>query len=83
MTTVRASPVPSNPISSPSRPSYLPVAEPVPVPTMKEAFKQMKGQNSQDEKEKEKEEPHTPTKVTWLSFFVSFLFHLRITELCE
>lgn len=53
---MRSPPVPCAPVASPVRPSFLPVSEPVPVPTMKEVFMQM---TSQTEK---KEEQNTPTK---------------------
>lgn len=55
MTTVRSPPAPCNPVASPVRPSFLPVTDPLPVPTMKEAYMQM---TSQSEK---KESPTNPT----------------------
>lgn len=37
----RTSPLPCGPAASPVRPSFLPVSEPVPVPTMREAYARM------------------------------------------
>jgi hypothetical protein len=49
--------MPCGPVVSPVRPSFLPVLEPVPVPTMKDAYMQMTSQTDK------KDEPHTPNKV--------------------
>ncbi|KAJ3623828.1 hypothetical protein MTP99_017491 [Tenebrio molitor] len=56
--TVRTPPsMPCGPVVSPVRPSFLPVLEPVPVPTMKDAYMQMTSQTDK------KDEPHTPNKT--------------------
>lgn len=55
---VRSSPLPCGPVASPTRPSFLPISEPIPVPTQRDAFQRM---YSQSEK---KEEPPSPTKVS-------------------
>jgi serine/threonine-protein kinase ULK/ATG1 len=49
--------MPCGPVVSPVRPSFLPVLEPVPVPTMKDAYMQMTSQTDK------KDEPHTPNKT--------------------
>nr|CAI5863565.1 unnamed protein product [Callosobruchus analis] len=55
---VKSSPQPFGPVASPTRPSFLPISEPIPVPTQREAFKKI---YSQTEK---KDEPSSPTKVS-------------------
>ncbi|XP_044253265.1 serine/threonine-protein kinase unc-51 isoform X2 [Tribolium madens] len=55
MTTVKSPPAPCVPVASPLRPSFLPVSEPLPVPTMKEVYKEMTSQT-------EKKDDHSPTK---------------------
>ncbi|XP_018565876.1 serine/threonine-protein kinase ULK2 isoform X2 [Anoplophora glabripennis] len=54
---VRSSPLPCGPVASLTRPSFLPISEPIPVPTQRDAFQRM---YSQSEK---KEEPPSPTKT--------------------
>ncbi|XP_008197237.1 serine/threonine-protein kinase unc-51 isoform X2 [Tribolium castaneum] len=54
MTTVRSPPAPCVPVASPVRPSFLPVSEPLPVPTMKDVYKQTS----------EKKDDHSPIKPT-------------------
>uniref|UniRef100_A0A6P7HA69 Serine/threonine-protein kinase ULK2 isoform X2 n=1 Tax=Diabrotica virgifera virgifera TaxID=50390 RepID=A0A6P7HA69_DIAVI len=54
---VRSPPLPSGPVASPTRPSFLPISEPIPVPTQREAFQKM---HNRGEK---KEEPSSPTKL--------------------
>ncbi|XP_063917779.1 serine/threonine-protein kinase unc-51 isoform X4 [Zophobas morio] len=57
MTTVRSPPAPCGPVASPVRPTFLPVAEPVPVPSMKDVYLQM---TSQTEKKEEVQTPNKP-----------------------
>lgn len=40
---VRASPQPKQPLASPPRPSYLPISEPIPVPTQRDAYERISG----------------------------------------
>ncbi|XP_072376530.1 serine/threonine-protein kinase unc-51 isoform X7 [Diabrotica undecimpunctata] len=54
---VRSPPLPSGPVASPTRPSFLPISEPIPVPTQREAFQKMYNQGEK------KEEPSSPTKL--------------------
>ncbi|KAJ8923216.1 hypothetical protein NQ315_001771 [Exocentrus adspersus] len=51
---VRSSPQPCGPVASPTRPSFLPISEPIPVPTQKDVFKRMYSQSDK------KEEPPSP-----------------------
>lgn len=55
---VRTPPMPYVPIASPTRPSFLPISEPIPVPTQREAFEKMYNQAEK------KEESHSPAKVS-------------------
>ncbi|XP_056631732.1 serine/threonine-protein kinase unc-51 isoform X2 [Diorhabda sublineata] len=54
---VRSPPVTTAPVASPTRPSFLPISEPIPVPTQREAFEKIYNQSEK------KEEPPSPTKV--------------------
>lgn len=53
---VRSPPLITAPVTSPTRPSFLPISEPIPVPTQREAFEKIYNQSEK------KEEPASPTK---------------------
>ncbi|CAH1956294.1 unnamed protein product [Acanthoscelides obtectus] len=55
---VKSTPLPYGPVASPTRPSFLPISEPIPVPTQREAFKKIYNQT------KKKDEPSSPTTVS-------------------
>lgn len=53
----RASPQPCAPTASPPRPSFLPISEPIPVPTQRAAFEKMTSQHHKNDKNKESSSP--------------------------
>lgn len=59
---VRASPQPRQPAASPPRPSFLPISEPIPVPTQRVAYERISGHF--EKSEKQNDEPSSPTKVS-------------------
>ncbi|KAJ8974711.1 hypothetical protein NQ317_000377 [Molorchus minor] len=52
---MRSPPMPRGPVATPTRPSFLPISEPIPVPTQRDAFERMYSQS-------DKKEPSTPIK---------------------
>ncbi|KAJ8932424.1 hypothetical protein NQ314_014681, partial [Rhamnusium bicolor] len=54
---VTSSPLPCGPVASPTRPSFLPISEPIPVPTQRDVFQRLYSQSDK------KEEPQSPTKL--------------------
>ncbi|KRT86833.1 protein kinase, partial [Oryctes borbonicus] len=60
---VRASPQPCAPVASPPRPSFLPISEPIPVPTQRHAYERMQSQTSdKGSTECKSAEPQSPVK---------------------
>lgn len=60
---VRISPQPCAPVASPPRPSFLPISEPIPVPTQKHAYERMQSQTSdKGSTECKSVEPQSPVK---------------------
>ncbi|XP_060521502.1 serine/threonine-protein kinase ULK2 isoform X2 [Cylas formicarius] len=56
---VKSSPPSSDPaLNSPTRPNFLPISEPIPVPTQKEAYQRMYNQSSK------KEPPSSPVEIS-------------------
>ncbi|KAL1494404.1 hypothetical protein ABEB36_010007 [Hypothenemus hampei] len=64
---VRASvpePTVAEPLSSPSRPNFLPISEPIPVPTQRAAFERMYSRRCQSNKSNEDQQPsQSPVEV--------------------
>ncbi|CAH1100041.1 unnamed protein product [Psylliodes chrysocephalus] len=54
---IRSPPLPREPLASPTRPSFLPISDPIPVPTQREAFQKMYNQSDK------KDEPASPTQI--------------------
>ncbi|KAK9696256.1 Protein kinase domain [Popillia japonica] len=62
---VRASPQPCGPVASPPRPSFLPISEPIPVPTQRHAYERMQSQTSdKGAPESKSVEPQSPVKTS-------------------
>ncbi|CAG9824681.1 unnamed protein product [Phaedon cochleariae] len=61
---VRASPMPCAPVTSPTRPSFLPISEPIPVPTQRQAFEKIYTETQLQKRDKE--EPPSPSQVQFV-----------------
>lgn len=69
---VRASPTPTQSteqpqtdLSSPTRPNFLPISEPIPVPTQRVAFERMRSQKADSKKSSDEQQPSSsPLEVS-------------------
>ncbi|CAG9824683.1 unnamed protein product [Phaedon cochleariae] len=59
---VRASPMPCAPVTSPTRPSFLPISEPIPVPTQRQAFEKIYTETQLQKRDKE--DPPSPSQMS-------------------
>ena len=75
----RASPQFCTPMASPPRPSFLPISEPIPVPSQRLAFERMQSQ----EKNEKSHESSSPLKVSWEISYKEEIQNISLWDNCK